>query len=202
MKNIIIVFVSLLAILLPAISQAKFPNRLCSFALGDDISNYENRLDRNSLSLSNYYDYIVELDIMPMEGLKSGSIQLGKCDAVNKIVSIKLKFEEKSKSFFKKLLRQYEKNFGPPDEYKGDVFQSVIAWKWSFKNDAGDRISLTIQHNKMVQEEKLGNSVKLSLTSQIDREKECYLEKQSKKTKPAPMKVKPGKDFWDLYTPK
>ncbi len=201
MKKSIIIF-TILLVCLPAVCQATFPTRLCSFTLGDDISKYQDKLEDKTLTVSGYYDYIAEMDIVPMEGLNGGSVLVSRCDTPDKILSIKLKFEDTSKSFFKKLMQHYEKEFGKPDEYKGDVFQSVIAWKWSFENDKGDRISLIIQHNKMVQEEKIGNTVKLSLVSQIEKEKACFLDRQQENPKSDPIRVTPGKQFWDLYTPK
>ena len=117
------------------------------------------------------------------------------------ILRIKLKFADSSKSFFKKLLRRYEKALGPPDEYRGDPFQTVIAWKWSFVNDKNEKISLILQHNTMVEDEKLGNAVKLTLTSQIEKERDCFMTKFPQKEKTKVQSKISKKALWNLFVP-
>ena len=51
----------------------------------------------------------------------------------------------------------------------------MTAWKWSFKDPQGGRISLTLQHNTKDYEQKRGTAVKLTLTDAIERERVCYL---------------------------
>ena len=54
----------------------------------------------------------------------------------------------------------------------------IIAWKWSFKNERGDSISLILQHSRD-EEYKWGNSVKLTNTTLMEEERLCY-EKKNK----------------------
>ena len=51
-----------------------------------------------------YYESFQEVEIKPVEGFKSGLIGYGTCQKPGLIVRIKLKYEDSSKSFFKKLL--------------------------------------------------------------------------------------------------
>ena len=97
---------------------------------------------------------IEEVEIKPITGIKSGLIAYATCTAPGHIVRIKLKYKDASKKFYESLLKRIKKKFGDPDEYRGDPFQVLIGWKWSFVDKDGRRISMTLQHNSMDTEEK------------------------------------------------
>ncbi len=187
------------ATILPA--QAKFPIHLGGFIIGDDITLYPEQIDLNSCRATIFNPYLGEGKIKPHQGFKSGLIAYGSCDQPNKIVRIKLKFNDSSKKFYNILLKKYKKLLGNPTEYKGDSFQTMIAWKWSFKNDNNQTLSLILQHNTSVEDEKIGNAVKLTLTDQLQKERDCYYknnpEKINKSYEPAASK----KDLWRSFVP-
>ena len=91
-------------------------------------------------------------------------------------------------------------------EWRGDPFHIVIAWKWSFTDNDNNRISLILQHNTKDQEEKMGNSVKISMTNKIEEERLCYekgfskSEEKMRKQKHAGKKKGPVN--WDLFVPR
>ena len=89
-------------------------------------------------------------------------IAYGTCSKPGHIVRIKLKYADASKKFYEDLLKQFKKSFGEPDEYRGDAFKIVIAWKWSFVDEENHKISLILQHNAMDEDEKIGNAVKIT----------------------------------------
>ncbi len=180
---------------------AKVPMNLGGFTLGKDINDYKDRLDFKTCREIRYQEYLGEGVMKPISGFKSGLITFGRCDRINKIVRIKLKFLNPTKKFYLVLLKKYKQALGPPDEYKGDPFQTLIAWKWSFNDKNGHRVSLILQHNLADTNEKIGNAVKLTLTNQLEKEKACYIEKYPHKTKPTPIKELKGKDMWDMYIP-
>jgi len=182
-------------------AEAKFPVHLGGFKLGNDISNYHHLVDIKTCREDTFNKYLGESEMIRRAGFKSGSIAYGLCDAPNKILRIKLKFADSSKPFFKKLLRRYKKELGTPSEYRGDSFQTMIAWKWSFVNDKKEKISLILQHNTMVEGEKVGNAVKLTLTSQIEKERACFMAKIPTKNIIEPLPKLKRKALWDLYIP-
>ena len=59
----------------------------------------------------------------------------------------------------------------------------MVAWKWSFVDPQGNRISLTFQHNTKDEEQKMGNAIKLSLTNQLEKEQACYEAKHTGRNK-------------------
>ena len=201
MKIKMLFFCFSIFLLLPNYTQAKFPTHLGGFELGDNISNYPDLIDMRTYRDNAFNPYLGEGKTIQRAGFKSGSITYGLCDAPNKILKIKLKFSDSSKSFFKKLLRRYEKELGSPSEYRGDSFQTMIAWKWSFVNDKKERTSLILQHNTMVEDEKLGNAVKLTLTSQVEKERACFMTKFPSKNSIEPLSKLKRKALWDLYIP-
>ena len=74
-------------------------------------------------------------------------------------------------------LKRFKQRFGEPSEWQGDPFHIVIDWKWSFTDKDGNSISLHLQHNTQDMEEKLGNTVKLSMTNAIEAERDCFEKK-------------------------
>ncbi|MCD4720955.1 MAG: hypothetical protein K8S13_14020 [Desulfobacula sp.] len=201
MKIKILIFCFSIFLFSPYHAHAKFPIHLGGFELGDNISKYHHLIDMKTCREDTFNKYIGEGKTLQRPGFKSGVIAYGLCDAPDKILRIKLKFADASKSFFKKLLRRYEKELGPPSEYRGDPFQTIIAWKWSFVNNKKEKISLTLQHNSMVEDEKLGNAVKLTLTSQIEKERVCFMTKSPGRNIIEPLPRLKGKALWDLYIP-
>jgi hypothetical protein len=175
---------------------------LGGFVLGEDISDHQAKIKMVSCRPMRYMEFIGEGEIQSIPGFKSGLIAFGNCDRPNKIVRIKLKYEDGSKGFFKALMERFEERFGAPSEYLGDPFQIMISWKWTFEDRNGGRISLILQHNTKDTDEKIGNAVKLSLTSQIDRERDCFKVKDPKTKGPgrAGKKVR-GREMWKRYVP-
>ncbi len=199
-KNI--VAICFLMVLFPYHSvYAKFPIHLGGFVLGEDISHYHHLMNMETCREVPFHEYLEEGQILPQPGFKSGLIAYGMCHSPKKLVRIKLKFSDSSKAFFEQLLKKYREELGQPDEYKGDPFQTMIAWKWSFVNERNEKSSLILQHNIMVDDEKMGNSVKLTLTSQLDRERECHMEKFPENDPPKIPAKKSREDLWKSFVP-
>ncbi len=202
MKNLFCIIGCAFCLMFPRLGQAALPIHLGGFVLGEDISDHRGRIKMISCRPMRYMEFIGEGEILPIPGFKSGLIAFGNCDRPNKIVRIKLKYEDASKGFFKKLMERFEERFGAPSEYLGDPFQILIAWKWTFTDGNGGRISLILQHNTKATDEKIGNAVKLSLTSQIDRERDCFKAKHPKgKGQDRKGKQARGRKMWKLYVP-
>ena len=191
----------LILLILQAPAQAKFPLHIGGFTLGDDFTHYPHLINMETCRKILFNQFLGEGEIMPQPGFKSGLIAYGLCDTPNKIVRIKLKYADSSKTFFNTLFNRYKQQLGTPLEYKGDPFQTLIAWKWSFTNEKNETISLTLQHNTMDTDEKMGNAVKLSLTSQIEKERECFKARFPKKSSHPDLPVTPSKELWDLFVP-
>ena len=203
MKNILII-ISWMIIFWAGPAAADFPLHLGGFTLGDNVGNYKDLIQMTTCREMSRIPYLVEGETMPRHGIKSGIITYGVCDKPNKILKISLKLQNSSKKFFNALMDKYTDKFGPPGEYKGDPFQTMVAWKWSFTNKNNERISLILQHNKMVEDQKKGTVIKMALTSQIDREKACFMKTRSKAVKPLAPKGKKltKKQMWELFVPR
>lgn len=194
-----VLIILLITLFFAGICQAKtVPHQVGGFALEEDISRYKVKLDMASDLPIRHMECIRELEVMGIEGFKSGLIAYGTCDAPGKIVRIKLKYKEGGKKRYEQLLTRFKKQFGSPDEWRGDPFGVVLAWKWSFVDSQNNRISLILQHNTKDVEEKIGNSVKLTLTSQLEKEKACWKKKYPEET-PSPKSSRPdGKKKKDV----
>jgi len=159
-------------------SADKAPSKLAGITLGEQIAMVVDLLKMETSIVLRDRQYLREVDIQEIDGYKSGTVDFGNCSKPGQIVRIKLKYEYEDKNFYDDLLEKFIKKFGEPDEWRGDPFHVIIAWKWSFKNERGDSISLILQHSRD-EEYKWGNSVKLTNTTLMEEERLCY-EKKNK----------------------
>jgi hypothetical protein len=188
------------------IAFADAPHQVGGFVLNQDIKKFEDRVIMDTALAVRYAENIEEVEIKFTQGFKSGLIAYGTCARAGNIVRIKLKYADSSKKFYKDLLKRFKKQFGEPDEYRGDPFHIVVAWKWSFVDQQNHRISLILQHNSMDEQEKKGNSVKLTNTNLMEEDLLCYKNKQldyRERLRQREWKaVKPGKSGWELFLPR
>lgn len=153
---------------------AEAPRHLGGFVLGSQIEECKDRVDMDTCLHVRYMEYVQEAEIRSFPGFKSGLIGFGTCADYGKILRIKLKYTDSSKRFFNEMMKRLRQRFGEPDEYRGDPFHILVAWKWSFVDKDGNQISMTMQHNSKDADQKMGNAIKLALTSQLDKEHDCF----------------------------
>jgi len=177
MKKNLFLLILMALIAAPVICLAQAPKQVAGFVLGKDIHAFEQMLKMETDLPIRHARYINEVETGNLGGYKSGIIGYGNCAAPGKILRIKLKYADSSKKFYSSLLKRFEKQFGEPDEWRGDPFHIVLAWKWAFTDSDGHTISLILQHNTRDSEAKIGNAVKLTNTSQIEKEQACYARK-------------------------
>jgi hypothetical protein len=161
-------------------SADKAPTTIAGITLGEQISRFVDLVQMETSIVLRDRRYLREVSTQQIDGYKSGTVDFGDCSKPGRIVRIKLKYDYEDKNFFDKLLEKFKEKFGEPDEWRGDPFHVIIAWKWSFKNKKGDNISLTLQHSRD-EEYKWGNSVKLTNTTLMDQEQLCYEKKNQQK---------------------
>jgi hypothetical protein len=182
------------------------PRQIGVFILNHNIAEFKDYVIMETALPIRHMENIEEVEIKSMQGIKSGLIAYATCTAPGNIVRIKLKYKDSSKKFYKELLKRIKKKFGEPDEYRGDPFHIVLSWKWSFIDKNNHRTTMTLQHNTMDTEEKIGNSIKLTNRGLIEEDLKCYKIKaldQREKLRRRDWKViTPGLSGWDLYVPR
>jgi len=185
---------------------AQAPHGLGGFVLGADIAEYDEILKMETALSIRYMEYIREVEIKDIKGFKSGLIGYGDCAKPGQIVRIKLKYADATKEFFEQLLKHFKTRFGEPDEWRGDPFHVVIAWKWSFIDKENNKISLILQHNAMDAEEKMGNAVKLTMLNLMEKERLCFKKTHPKfrtmRKKKHQKKNKKSNVDWDRFIPR
>ena len=159
-------------------SADKAPRKIAGLILGEQISMFVDLVQMETSIVLRDRQYLREVDIREIDGYKSGTVDFGNCSKPGQIVRIKLKYEYEDKNFYDELLEKFKKKFGEPDDWRGDPFHVIIAWKWSFRDEKGNSISLILQHSRD-EEYKWGNSIKLTNTTLIEQERLCY-EKKNK----------------------
>lgn len=143
------------------------PNEVGGFKLGSDINEYPEAIDMN---------YLKEMVITDWRGFRKGIVSYGTCKYTDKILKIRLKYENSDKEYFYKLLKEFKRKYGEPNEWKGDSFGILHIWKWNFINSDKKKVNLILQHNLRNPNENIGNMVKLSYPELLDEERICFNE--------------------------
>ena len=195
-----------LILLVPVASQAQAPYEIAGIKLGHAISAFEESVHMQTALPIRHVESIREVEIVPVPGFKSGLVWYGTCIQPHRILRINLKYADGSKKFYQQLLERYEKRFGKPLEWRGDPFHLVRAWKWSFTDDQNNRISLILQHNRADKDERLGNSVKLTMWNLFEDERACHRKASDQSVTP-PSKGDMGaataeRPSWDQLIPR
>jgi len=204
MKKYSTVWATILVLVFSTSSFAEAPRQVGPFILGHDIGEFTDFVQMDTSLPIRYQESIREVEIKPIKGFKSGLIAYGTCAAQNRVVRIKLKYSDNSKTFFKKLKKRIEKRFGMSDEYRGDPFHILIGWKWTFMDADNNRVTLLLQHNTRDEEEKLGNSIRLTMTNLLKLDLECHKNKAPAEqtagdtSKPQVLE----QTGWDLFVPR
>ena len=206
MKKLFIFLVILIVSWIGGTCWAGAPHQVGPFVLNKDIAEYKDYVIMETALPIRHMENIEEVETKPIEGFKSGIIAYATCTAPGHIVRIKLKYIDSSKKFYEELLERIKKGFGDPSEYRGDPFHIVIAWKWSFVDKENNKISLIIQHNTMDAEEKMGNSIKLTMTNLMEKDRLCHTEKaldQREKMRQRKWQLMaPELKGWDRFLPR
>lgn len=194
MKKVFWVLSTVGLLLLHSPCFAEAPHRIAGLALGANISEYKELLRMDSVIPIRHTEYLSEIETKKIEGFKSGYILFGTCEEPGRIVKIKMKYARSDKRFFEELFERFKKKFGKPGEWKGDPFQTLIAWKWSLTDKNNNKISMILQHYAGDDEEYTrGNSLRMTMVGLIERERLCYEKKHPEAPETAvqpPTKIK------------
>jgi hypothetical protein len=76
----------------------------------------------------------------------------------------------------------------------------MSAWKWSFTDAAGARISMVLQHNIKREDQKQGNSIKMILYDAMEEAEACYQKKHPEESSPEPQSIESPID-WSRFIP-
>lgn len=159
-------------------SGGSAPHELAGFVVGDVMTNYRNRVLEDTVLPTRFFESLKEVETVSLYGYKTGLVIYGTCLQPPRIIRLKFKYADPSKAFYDRLLDRFKQRFGQPDRWRGDPFGIVIAWKWAFFDEKGNDISLILQHNLKDEEEKQGNSVKLTMWNLMRAESRCFERRQ------------------------
>jgi len=182
---------------------ADAPHELAGFVLGGRMDDFKDQVEMDTVLPVRYLESLKEVEAKELKGYKTGLVTYGTCIEPSRIVRLKFKYADNSKNFFDELLERYKANLGKPDEWRGDPFHIVIAWKWSFTDHDGNDISLILQHNTRDEEEKQGNAVKMTMWNLMLEESRCFEQKHPETTAPPNFEFKnPDSVDWKPLIPR
>ncbi|NDV21489.1 hypothetical protein [Desulfovibrio sp. JC022] len=179
-----------------ALAAQNAPESVAGITIGNNVSTVRSLLEMNSETSPWQEEYIRRIGLKDMEGYKGGYIVVGNCKRKDIILRMKLKYADGSMSFFNKLYGKIEKQFGKPNDWRGNPFGTLKVWKWSL-GDADGNVSLILQHFSGEDDSiTRGNSIRLSRPSWIEQEMECWdMTHPPVKEKPIPAKMEGMKWF-------
>ncbi len=157
-------------LVLPLEGFAKTPQTPISIAgisLGSDVKSYPDIIDSN---------FMKEVVVTDWHGFRKGVISYGICRYSDTILKIDMKYEDKSKKFYHKVLKKIKAQYGDPDTWSGDSFGLKYIWKWHFTDKDDNRVTLKLQFNAKDSNETIGNMIKLSYPDKIADERRCFME--------------------------
>lgn len=153
--------------------QAGAPRSIAGLSLGEDMSSFKESLDMGSDQTIWNQDWFSRVEIKPLPGFQGGYLIYGNCTAPGRVVRIKLKYADDSLGFFDRLHEALQARYGR-GEWRGDPFGTLRTWKWGFKDEHGDSISLILESYTGEEENYTpGNSIRLANRSAMLREKTC-----------------------------
>jgi hypothetical protein len=170
------ILVAIVFLLPNHLSADKAPRQIAGLVLGEQVAMFLDLVRMETATPLRDRKYLREVRVRETDGYRSGTVSFGNCNKPGQIVRIKLKYEYSDKKFYNGLLAQFKKRFGEPDEWRGDPFHVIVAWKWSFTDKDNNKISLTLQHSRD-EDYKWGNSVKLTNNTLVEQERTCYQKK-------------------------
>ena len=169
MKIISFAIISFL-VMLPAIWAADAPHKLGGFVLGGKIDNFRGKIRTGTELPVRYAESLKEVEVQTFPGIKTGLVYYGTCDRPDIILRIEFKYADPSEKFYEELLKRFKKRLGDPDQWRGDPFHVELGWKWKFVDANNNDISLILKHNTEDEEEKEGNSVKMTMWNLMNKE--------------------------------
>ncbi|QLA16356.1 hypothetical protein [Desulfolutivibrio sulfoxidireducens] len=155
------------------------PTELAGLRLGDDIATYSQLIDAETAAKGFFRPHLEMVALKDREGLRSAYADYGTCKNKGRIVRIKVNYRDGSLKFFEKLLTELKKRYGQPEDWRGNPFGTLRAWKWSLP--AGkDRISMVLMYYAGDDGEYTeGNSLRITSRNMVEEEDRCYKEKKA-----------------------
>ncbi len=203
---LIALLVTIPGVVLASGAQAAAPHEIAGFSIGSDIARYGEKVLTQTALPVRYAEFITEAEVRVPAGFKTGIIAYGSCAYPGKILRLKFKYTDDSREFFEELVRRMKARFGQKPEWRGDPFQNVLAWKWSFRDAEGRRIILLVQHNQVDTDERIGNTLKLTWMDAIEKERSCDERKHPEGKRPTTEKKRASEALdasgWEALMPK
>ena len=165
--------------------EARIPLSIAGITLGEDIANYHPLCMAHTIMPLRSEPHLTEVNIDPAKipGIANGKLAYGTCARPGQIIRIKFKMLNKSLNFFNKLYDRYRKEFGKPDEWRGDPFHNVISWKWAVTDAQKRQVNIVLTH-LLDEDLQMVNAIKITLRSQWEKEEMCVREKDHGRKKP------------------
>ena len=166
---------------------ATAPREIAGLALGADVKDLASRLDLTKAVPLWDKPYLTRANILPTKGFRTGYVLFGNCANPGKIVRIKLKYAEKSTSFFRTTGHTLTSRYGEPKPLMSDQGGLYLGMAWKFGTAKTGVTALLLEYAAGDDpEDAEGASIRLTDNTQLAVEQECYDKTRQKEPRVQP----------------
>ena len=158
------------------------PRELAGIRLGDTVDAAAGRLVDGGRNRECRRFGLSTVTVAPVDGFRSGYVDVGECAVPGRIVRIKMHYSDDSLRFFNTILAALKKRYGEPAQWRGNAFGTLRTWKWGLTTADGTPVSVILMHyagedGTFTQ----GNSIRIAVPAWVRQEQQC----QEAKKEPA-----------------
>ncbi|WP_045220971.1 hypothetical protein [Desulfonatronum thioautotrophicum] len=160
---------------------------LAGIELGSEMDHYWHLVYRDTATEHPDVLFMKEAKLKPwvIPGVRGGSLSYTACRDEELVSRVKIKFAERSESLFRDLFadpteklfrdlnRMYRERWGRPDQWLGNPFNTIQAWKWILGKDGPEQVEVVLMYSK-VEDVRPGVSIKMTHTTLWDEERACW----------------------------
>jgi hypothetical protein len=117
------------------------PTSLAGIVLGADISTAHQFCNMDTEIPLAQERHLKEMNLLPqfVPGIKSGAVAYSNCSQSGGSCASSSS-STMTPELFRRTAAALQGTFRPPQEWRGDPFQTVMSWKWSFDDKKGQRV--------------------------------------------------------------
>lgn len=165
---------------------ANGPRELAGLRLGDTVDAAGSRLADGGRTRECRRFGLSTVAVAPVDGFRSGYVDIGECAVPGRIVRIKMHYADDSLDFFNTILAALKKRYGEPVQWRGNAFGTLRTWKWGVAAADGTQVSVILMHyagdDGTFTE---GNSIRIAVPAWVRQEQQCQAAKKEGAAKAA-----------------
>ena len=184
----------------PLLAQTA-PTEIAGLALGADAESLRDRLDLSRMAPLWDHPWLIRANLKPTKGFAAGYVMFGGCATTNRVVRIRLLYQDGSLALFNRLVTGMTRRYGVPLPLPAKKDRSYKGYRWVFGPNKTKGTDVLLEHFGAAgtEDNPRGNVVRLSDNRAMAQEKICYEDMVKGAPEPRPVfPLFPIDDNWLL----